>query len=226
MKYNPLDCQRPELLNKNLVQGKILLCGYSFNFVSGTASIKKVCETAKSLGAAGFVVAVESSYRGTKYDPVPVALPGILITDISQTKVPLSNCIVCYAMVLILQVNICIRLWLLSLMKTLWLTNFFSNRLLQELIDYYSRSTKRDWAGRPTAFLATASIADGLAPILHNSAPQVALFSSRGPDVKDFSFEDADVLKPDILAPGSLIWAAWAPNGTDEANYEGQLTID
>lgn len=105
MKYNPLDCQRPELLNKNLVQGKILLCGYSFNFVSGAASIKKVCETAKSLGAAGFVVAVESSYRGTKYDPVPVALPGILITDVSQTKVPRS-------MILILQVNICINLTL------------------------------------------------------------------------------------------------------------------
>lgn len=112
MKFNPLDCQRPELLNKNLVQGKILLCGYSFNFVSGTASIKKVCETAKSLGAAGFVVAVESSYRGTKYDPVPVALPGILITDVSQTKVPISSCIVCYAMILILQVNICITLTL------------------------------------------------------------------------------------------------------------------
>ncbi|XP_010927223.2 subtilisin-like protease SBT2.5 [Elaeis guineensis] len=177
MKYNPLDCQRPELLNKKMVEGRILLCGYSFNFVSGTASIKKVSETAKSLGAAGFIVAVESSYPGTKFDPVPVGIPGILISDVSKTK---------------------------------------------DLIDYYNSSTKRDWAGRPLSFQAMASIEDGLAPILHKSAPQVALFSSRGPDVRDFSFQDADVLKPDILAPGNLIWAAWAPNGIDEANFVGE----
>jgi hypothetical protein len=94
---------------------------------------------------------------------------------------------------------------------------------MQDLIDYYNSSTTRDWAGRATVFQATVGIADGLAPTLFNSAPQVALFSSRGPDVKDFSFQDADVLKPDILAPGNLIWAAWAPNGTDEANYAGKL---
>nr|CAD1827637.1 unnamed protein product [Ananas comosus var. bracteatus] len=158
VKYNPLDCQKPELLNKKLVEGNILLCGYSFNFISGTASISKVSDTAKSLGAAGFIVAVENNYPGTKFDPVPVSVPGILITDVSKTK---------------------------------------------ELIDYYNCSTKRDWAGRPVS-------------------PQVALFSSRGPGVKDFSFQDADVLKPDILAPGNLIWAAWAPNGTDEANYVGE----
>ncbi|AQK66758.1 Subtilisin-like protease SBT2.6 [Zea mays] len=176
-KYSALDCQRPELLNKRKVQGKILLCGYSFNYISGTASIKKVSQTARSLGAAGFVVAVENSYPGTKFDPVPVSIPGILITDVSKTE---------------------------------------------DLIDYYNSSTVRDWAGRATAFKATAGIADGLAPTLYNSAPQVALFSSRGPDVKDFSFQDADVLKPDILAPGNLIWAAWAPNGTDESNYAGE----
>ncbi|XP_059634607.1 subtilisin-like protease SBT2.5 [Cornus florida] len=177
MKYSPSDCQRPEVLNKNLVKGNILLCGYSFNFVVGTASIKKVSETAKSLGAIGFVLAVENVSPGTKFDPVPVGIPGILITDVSKSM---------------------------------------------ELIDYYNISTPRDWTGRVRSFKATGNIGDGLLPILHKSAPQVALFSARGPNIKDYSFQDADLLKPDILAPGSLIWAAWAPNGTDEPNYMGE----
>nr|GMC63373.1 subtilisin-like protease SBT2.5 [Ipomoea batatas] len=176
-KYNPSDCQRPELLNKNLVQGNILLCGYSFNFVTGTSSIKRVAETARSLGASGFVLAVENAPSGTKFDPVPVRVPGVLITDVKDSM---------------------------------------------ELINYYNISTSRDWTGRVKSFKAVGSIGDGLRPILQKSAPQVALFSARGPNIKDFSFQDADLLKPDILAPGSLIWAAWAPNGTDEANYIGE----
>jgi hypothetical protein len=72
------------------------------------------------------------------------------------------------------------------------------------------------------SFKGLGKIGDGLIPILHKSAPQVALFSARGPNVKDFSFQEADLLKPDILAPGSLIWAAWSPNGTDEANFIGK----
>ncbi|XP_044464577.1 subtilisin-like protease SBT2.5 [Mangifera indica] len=177
VKYSPSDCQRPELLNRNLVEGNILLCGYSFNFVVGTASIKKVSETARILGAAGFVLAVENVSPGTKFDPVPVGTPGILIIDVSKSM---------------------------------------------ELVDYYNTSTTRDWTGRVRSFKATGTIGDGLMPILHKSAPQVALFSARGPNIKDFSFQDADLLKPDILAPGSLIWAAWSPNGTDEANFVGE----
>ncbi|KAL0410284.1 UNVERIFIED_CONTAM: Subtilisin-like protease SBT2.5 [Sesamum latifolium] len=176
-KYSPSDCQRPEVLNKNLVEGNILLCGYSFNFVVGTASIKRVSDTAKALGAVGFVLAVENASPGTKFDPVPVSTPGILITDVSKSM---------------------------------------------ELIDYYNVSTPRDWTGRVKSFKAVGSIGEGLKPILHKSAPQVALFSARGPNIKDYSFRDADLLKPDILAPGSLIWAAWAPNGTDEPNYVGE----
>lgn len=72
------------------------------------------------------------------------------------------------------------------------------------------------------SFKAIGSIGDGLMPILHKSAPQVAQFSSRGPNIKDFRSQDADLLKPDILAPGALIWAAWSPNGTDEPNFVGK----
>ncbi|XP_047308553.1 subtilisin-like protease SBT2.5 [Impatiens glandulifera] len=176
-KYSASDCQRPEVFNKNLVEGNILVCGYTFNFVVGTASIKMVAKTAKSLGAAGFILAVENISPGTKFDPVPTGIPGILITDVTKSM---------------------------------------------ELIDYYNMSTSRDWTGRVENFNGVAKIGDGLLPILHRSAPQVAIFSSRGPNVKDYSYEDADILKPDILAPGSLIWSAWSPNGTDEANYVGE----
>lgn len=87
LKYSPSDCQTPDVLNKNMVEGKILLCGYSFNFIVGSASVKKVSETAKSLGAVGFILAVESVSPGTKFEPVPVGIPGIVITDVSKTMV-------------------------------------------------------------------------------------------------------------------------------------------
>ncbi|RYQ82847.1 hypothetical protein Ahy_B10g101408 [Arachis hypogaea] len=45
---------------------------------------------------------------------------------------------------------------------------------------------------------------------------------SRVSQEKGFSFQEADLLKPDILAPGSLIWAAWSPNGIDRPNYVGE----
>ena len=61
-----------------------------------------------------------------------------------------------------------------------------------------------------------------MTPTLKGTAPQVALFSSRGPGVKDYMLQDADVLKPNILAPGSLIWGAWTPIGTDEPDYQGR----
>ena len=99
VKYSPSDCQRPEVLNKNLVEGNILLCGYSFNFVIGTASIKKVSETARSLGAIGFVLAVENVSPGTKFDPVPVGIPGILIADVSKSLV--STCLVSFLLIVV-----------------------------------------------------------------------------------------------------------------------------
>lgn len=98
----------------------------------------------------------------------------------------------------------------------------FAAVYLQKLINYYNATTTRDWTGRVKSFKTLGSIGNGLKPILHPSAPEVALFSSRGPNIRDYSFQDADMLKPDILAPGCLIWSAWTPNGTDEQNYVGE----
>lgn len=86
-KLSSSDCQRPEVLDRNKVKGNILVCGYSFNFILGTSSVKKVSETAKSLGAAGFILAVENVSPGTKFEPVPVSIPGILITQAERSKV-------------------------------------------------------------------------------------------------------------------------------------------
>ena len=96
---------------------------------------------------------------------------------------------------------------------------------LKVLVDYYNRSTIRDPSGQITRLESKASIGNGLNPIYQGTAPKVAFYSSRGPDVKDLNFQDTNVLKPDILAPGSLIWAAWSPNGT-EADYLGKNSTD
>ncbi|EFJ23730.1 hypothetical protein SELMODRAFT_102824, partial [Selaginella moellendorffii] len=42
------------------------------------------------------------------------------------------------------------------------------------------------------------------------------------PDVNSNNLDVADVLKPNILPPGNLIWAAWSSIGSDEREFEGQ----
>ena len=100
--------------------------------------------------------------------------------------------------------------------KTLICCWVFLFSLWQTLINYYNTSKT----------IPQAKLGNGMSPtLLEGRAPQVALFSSRGPCVKDFNLQDADVLKPNIVAPGSLIWGAWTPIGTDEADdFQGNAT--
>ncbi|XP_024362590.1 subtilisin-like protease SBT2.5 [Physcomitrium patens] len=90
------------------------------------------------------------------------------------------------------------------------------------LLAYYNRYTKKDRSGKILTFGATAKIGNGLTVTYTRSVQQVALFSSRGPNVKDFNFNEADILKPNVMAPGYLIWGAWTPIGTDNPAFTGQ----
>jgi hypothetical protein len=92
--YSPSDCQLPSLFNKLLVQGKLMICTFSFNFIFGGASMQQVVTTLEALGAAGLVMVVESDVAGSKFDPIPLTIPGIVIIDAMNSEanplVPLS----------------------------------------------------------------------------------------------------------------------------------------
>ncbi|CAN1226205.1 Subtilisin-like protease SBT2.3 [Linum grandiflorum] len=91
------------------------------------------------------------------------------------------------------------------------------------LLQYYNSSLERDKdAGKIAKFGATACISGGLKANYSNSAPKVMYYSARGPDPEDSSLDDADIMKPNLVAPGHSIWAAWSSLGTDSVEFQGE----
>lgn len=82
-------------------------------------------------------------------------------------------------------------------------------------------NTIRSGSGVARLFGATARILDGRQASYGGNGPIVALYSSRGPGVNNARLETADVLKPNIMAPGSSIWAAWSPNSEGDEYIKG-----
>ncbi|RDX89922.1 Subtilisin-like protease SBT2.4, partial [Mucuna pruriens] len=87
---------------------------------------------------------------------------------------------------------------------------------------YYEKQTKRDEKGTATEFGGIAAVGEGRVASFTGRSPVVSRFSSRGPDIIDIKKNPADVLKPDILAPGHQIWAAWTPISVLEPMLKGQ----
>jgi hypothetical protein len=82
---------------------------------------------------------------------------------------------------------------------------------MQIISQYYEQNIQRDERGFVIQYCARAAIREGRVASFVGQAPIVSRFSSRGPDFVDSNRNPADVLKPDILAPGHQIWAAWSP---------------
>ncbi|EPS64802.1 hypothetical protein M569_09977, partial [Genlisea aurea] len=92
----------------------------------------------------------------------------------------------------------------------------------QVISDYYEEhtTTRRDGEGG-IEFHGRAMIGDGRIASYEEEAPIVSRFSSRGPDFMDRNKTPVDILKPDILAPGEQIWAAWSPMSATEKILHG-----
>ncbi|CAN4127714.1 unnamed protein product [Withania somnifera] len=90
------------------------------------------------------------------------------------------------------------------------------------LREYYNSNTLRSRSGRAISFRATARILDGRQASYTKQDPVVASYSSRGPDVNNALLDTADVLKPNIMAPGSSIWASWSPISEGDQYIKGE----
>lgn len=92
----------------------------------------------------------------------------------------------------------------------------------QTLLEYYDKNTVRDEDGSVSTFGATVRILEGRRASYTREAPVVADYSSRGPDVDSMQMQAADVLKPNVMAPGHHIWGAWSPTSDTMPEIQGE----
>nr|XP_004231572.1 subtilisin-like protease SBT2.2 isoform X1 [Solanum lycopersicum] len=91
------------------------------------------------------------------------------------------------------------------------------------LLQYYNSSLEKDETTRKIVkFGAVACILGGVTPNFSLSAPKVMYYSARGPDPEDNSVDNADILKPNLVAPGNSIWAAWSSRGAESIEFQGE----
>ncbi|RDX60195.1 Subtilisin-like protease SBT2.2, partial [Mucuna pruriens] len=172
------ECQDASKLNQDLVQGNLLICSYSVQFMLGLSTIKQALETAMNLSAVGVVFSMDPFVTDFQLYPVPMKMPGIIIPSANDSKI---------------------------------------------LLQYYNSSLEIDGDSKKIVkFGAVASIGGGLEANYNNEAPKVVYYSARGPDPEDSLPHEADIMKPNLVAPGNLIWAAWSSVATDSVEFLGE----
>ncbi|CAH8276029.1 unnamed protein product [Arabidopsis lyrata] len=88
---------------------------------------------------------------------------------------------------------------------------------------YYNSSLLREnGSSKIVGSASVARIFGGMKPTYGITAPKVMYFSARGPDPEDDSFVNADIMKPNLVAPGNAIWGAWSPLGIGTTDFQGE----
>ena len=99
-------------------------------------------------------------------------------------------------------------------------------KIMQVILNYYEENTHRNETKIVRRFRAKAAIGEGRVASFIDQEAAVSRFSSRGPDFIDANRNPTDVLKPDILAPGHQVWAAWSPISALDPILEGELSAE
>jgi len=81
------ECQDGSIFNQDLVKGNLLICSYSVRFVLGLSTIKQALETAMNLSAVGIVFSMDPFVTSFQLNPVPMKIPGIIISSANDSKV-------------------------------------------------------------------------------------------------------------------------------------------
>ncbi|GLJ40174.1 hypothetical protein SUGI_0823960 [Cryptomeria japonica] len=171
------ECQDPNILEEEIVEGNLLICSYTIRFVLGLSSVRRAVMTAKNLSAAGIVFYTDPFVVGFQMNPVPMMIPGVIIQSADNSKI---------------------------------------------FLKYYNDSIVRNESDRVLKFGGVARILGGMKANYSKTGPKLVYYSSRGPNLNNNLMDAADVLKPNIIAPGHLIWGAWSSVGTDSAEFEGE----
>lgn len=85
-------CQETEPFVRALVHGKIVICTYTFDFESETASIANVADTIQKIGAAGFVLTMDPDIGSEKIkgSTMTLSVPGLILNSMEASTVSIS----------------------------------------------------------------------------------------------------------------------------------------
>ncbi|XP_073129278.1 subtilisin-like protease SBT2.2 [Henckelia pumila] len=89
-------------------------------------------------------------------------------------------------------------------------------------LQYYNSSLVKDEATKKIIKFGGVASIGGIEANFSLSAPKIMYYSARGPDPEDSLLDNADILKPNIVAPGNSIWAAWSSLGIDSMEFMGE----